>query len=102
MTRIYSDRDIFKVECTVSPYCDIYDGAGSYVPGHQTYYLSNTQRIGYHFPNINMPETYVRTQDTVTDQVAKDNINVLAYAYFGGYVVWVNYASNPVYTGWFN
>lgn len=102
VTRLYATRDIFKVQCTVSPYCDVYNGAGAYVPGNQTFYLSNTQRIAYKYPNVQMPETYARTTDTLSDPVAQDNVNYLVANYFGGYVVWVNYYSNPVYTSWFN
>ena len=102
VTRLYPNKDIFKVHCTVSPYCDVYDGAGNYVPGNQTYYLSNTQRIAYRYAMYNMPETYARTTGTLSSSVAQADVSYLVTNYFGGYVVWVDYSSNPVYTSWFN
>ena len=99
VTRLFSTRDIFKVSRLVS----VYDGgAGGYVDVEHVYYLSDTQRIGYKYAVVNMPEVYVRTQDTVNTQKAKDDIQMLVYDQLGGYVVWVNYFSNPVYISWFN
>lgn len=88
VTRLFPTRDIFKVYCVYGA-CDQYRPWWD-ITGH-TMYLSNSTVIGRRLPDSSADLwNYVRTTDTVTSQVDKDNINFLAYEYFHGYVNWIS------------
>jgi hypothetical protein len=98
VTRLYPNEDIFKVECLagacnpLQPWMDI--------TGY-TMYLSNNTVIGRKLQDSSSDlRVFVRTPDTVTDQTAKDDINLLGYSYFGGYVYWISQNQSDATIWW--
>jgi hypothetical protein len=105
ITRLYSDRDIFKAECITITGCSTLNPNSDF--RGLTYYLSNTKRIGYRFSNITAGDQYrhpyIRTTEDAPDQITADDINVLVNQYLSGqYIYWVNNSSSYQYIQWFN
>jgi len=102
--RMFPNRDIFSVRCLVIPACEVYDGITTRLTAGVTY-LSNTQRIAYRWSNFDRDFQFVavRTKDTVTDQIAKDDIDILVGAGVEGQPwSWVDYWWDPKFTSWMN
>lgn len=105
VTRLWPNQDIFSVRCTQSPACDVYTGYGYYANADDVVYYSNTQRIGYRGSSFDpgLQWVAIRTKDTVLDQTAKDDIDLLTWNGVEGQPwTWVDYSWNPVYTAWFD
>lgn len=106
VTRLWSNRDLFSVRCYTSPSCDVWNSANqqSY-PTQGVVYYSNTQKIGlrkfFHDPSTQW--VAVRTKATVTNQTAKDDIDILTTNGVENQPwSWVDYNSDPAFNFWFN
>jgi hypothetical protein len=105
VTRLFPTRDIFKVECITITGCSILNPSSDF--RGLTYYLSNANRIGYHFSNITAGDQYrypyIRTTEGAPNQTTVDDINLLVNHYLSGqYIYWVNNSSSYQYISWFN
>lgn len=99
VVRMLSSRDLFKVTCTSYPFCYMDDDSISW----GVTYHSNTQKIAHRARLISWTFVAVRTKDTVTDQTAKDDIDILV----GGNLEsqpwqWVDYSWEERWRSWFN
>jgi len=106
VTRLWSDQDIFSVRCTISPQCDYWNvNVGASYPTNGVVYYSNTQKIGLRkfSHDYTVQWAAIRTKATVTNQTAKDDIDLLTTKGVEGQPwSWVDYSSDPAYTFWFN
>lgn len=106
VTRLWANQDIFSVRCTTSPECDYWNvDVGMSFPTNGVVYFSNTQKIGLRKFSHNTNDQWVaiRTKDTVTNQTAKDDIDLLTASGVEGQPwLWVNYSSDFADTFWFN
>lgn len=101
--RMLSNRDLFRVTCTVYPYCYMNDGTGGDLFSWGVTYHSNLQKIAHRARLISWTFVAVRTKETVTDQTAKDNIDILVGMNLDGQPwQWVDYSWEERWRLWFN
>jgi hypothetical protein len=103
VTRMFTNRDIFKVTCTVYPACYM-DGGPIYgdLPSWGVTYYSNTQKIAHRANLVSWNFIAVRSKDTVTSQTAKDDLDILAGLGFDSNPwMWVDYTWEEKWIAWF-
>jgi hypothetical protein len=101
--RMLSNRDLFRVTCTVYPYCYMNDGTGGDLFSWGVTYHSNLQKIAHRARLISWTFVAVRTKETVTDQTAKDDIDILVGMNLDGQPwQWVDYSWEERWRLWFN
>lgn len=104
VTRMFSNRDLFKVTCTVYPFCYM-DGGPIYgdLPSWGVTYHSNMQKIAHRANLVIWNFVALRTKDTVVDQTAKDDIDILAGLGFDSNPwMWVDYTWEERWRTWFD
>jgi hypothetical protein len=102
--RMYPNRDLFKVTCTVYPFCYM-DGGPIYgdLPSWGVTYHSNMQKIAHRANLVIWNFVALRTKDTVVDQTAKDDIDILAGLGFDSNPwMWVDYTWEERWRTWFD